>query len=346
MNVILVYVVLLGVVRVALPRSRTFNSIFCFSAAFSLWLIASFRSQSFGPDTPGYIDYYRTLPGVSLTGLWTSLIQFDSKDPFFYLTAKLLSDLGLGPQGWLALLSAVAIFGFAFLVSRFSDGKFFSFLIFVGLGYLYFSFTGLRQATALGITFFAVARFLKQRTLSFVALTLLAALFHLSAVVVLAAYVLKRYNLSKLAIPIAAGAFLVANNFASEVRGALAASGIERIETYSGFEQALNNTGFIIHACILLFCLVFMKPVLRAQPNFLVLFNFLIVGLAFQAMSIVVGEFFRVAMYFNVYACVLVPAAIKQVESSKLRFAFSTALTIALITYMLVANQFRDFSFQ
>lgn len=111
-----------------------------------------------------------------------------SIEPGFRLLNKLVAYLGAGT--WLVFLVATAATQFLLLstIARFSARPALSVLAFYGMGFFFFSLSGIRQALAIAIVFYALRYIDGRNLLKSLLLVLIAMTFHWSAAVALPAY--------------------------------------------------------------------------------------------------------------------------------------------------------------
>lgn len=330
------------ILRVLLLRLKVPSSVFVFVAGMGLWLIASLRSSDFGPDTPGYIVKYLLMSQQTIHDVWLDVLDTDNKDPLFYFIAKLLSEIGVGPQVWLSILSLSFIGSFGWLACRYSSEPLLSFLFLVCSEYLYFSFTGLRQTLALSFIIISFYFLLQGRLLKFSMLVLIASAFHSSAIIFLIAIFLRSMRVHKFYLPVILGSFVVANLFGDYIRSAVAVVGWAGMDRYSESQDVLNNSGFIIQFALFLLCIFYRRRVERFGQQYSLIYNLFFVGVIFQSMSVVVAEFFRVAMYFNIFSVILFPAVVMSERRFIIKAALYAMFMIALVGYFFWRNLFID----
>lgn len=333
MAIIAVYMLSIMILRGILLRLKVHSGFFVFIAGIGLWLIASLRSSDFGPDTPGYIVKYLLMSQQTINDVWLDVFDRDIKDPLFYFLAKLLSEIGVGPQVWLSILSLSFIGSFCWLVSRYSSEPLLSFIFLVCSEYLYFSFTGLRQTLALSFIIFSLYFLLQGRLLKFSLLVLIASAFHSSAIIFFLAIFLRSMRAHKFYLPVILGSFVVANMFGDYIRSAVAVMGWAGMDKYSDSHEVLNNSGFIIQFALFLLCLFYRQRVESLKQHYVLIYNLFFVGVIFQSMSVVIAEFFRVAMYFNIFSVVLLPAVVVSERRPIIKAALYAVFMIVLVGY-------------
>ena len=171
---------------------------------FLLWfLLLGLRHPTMGVDLidstyangsphPGYLTCFTihiNSPWQEvLTGKFFSHGVFISYEIGFRIFCKLLGYISTNPQILLLACSFVVFAAASLLFYQNSKAPLLSFIIFLGLPFFTFCFSGLRQAVAVSITLFSFPFIRDKKPLPFVLVVLLAAAFHKSALFFLPAY--------------------------------------------------------------------------------------------------------------------------------------------------------------
>lgn len=143
-----------------------------------LIVFAGFRYEV-GCDWSGYLQNWQRMYGVPVQGAVTMT------EPAHWVVIALLQELGLSYTYLLVVASAIFFAGLNAMARRQPDPIAVLVLAFPIL-ILNMPMSGIRQAEAIGIMCFAFNAFVDKRIFRYVALVLLATLFHRSAIVFLA----------------------------------------------------------------------------------------------------------------------------------------------------------------
>ncbi|HET9812331.1 MAG TPA: EpsG family protein [Sphingomicrobium sp.] len=130
-----------------------------------------------------WLNYYRQWVSAAGTTL-PQLIQDHGGDSAFYTLMWALSRLGLGYWSLNLVCGTVFTLGLTAFARRLPNPWL---AVAVAIPYLgiVIAMSGTRQATAIGFVFFALVAFMEKRTRAFIAWTLVASLFHASAILTL-----------------------------------------------------------------------------------------------------------------------------------------------------------------
>lgn len=177
--------------RVTMPPDRKVW-VYAVSASLLLVLLLGLRHPSMGVDlgygrSYGYLVSFSQISGMPWSALWMGQ-PFQNYEQGYVLLNKLLTALGLGEQGLLLVCGALSVLPIGCIVGRYSANCRSSLLIYLGLPAFWICFSGLRQGIALGISFFAYRFAAEKRWRLYLGTTMLACLFHSTAMVSLLVY--------------------------------------------------------------------------------------------------------------------------------------------------------------
>lgn len=286
---------------------------------FSLLFLMGTRHYSVGTDTITYVGEFL---GTSTNGNLRQILT-SATEPLYNLTLWICKKFTSNYTWFLIVFSFPVAWGFTFLIKKYSDDYLLSVLLFIVLGIFGFCMAGIRQAAALGITMLSYYFIKEKKLVKFLLCVFVAYGFHNSALVYLLAYVfvnilsIKKITSYWIMTVICLCLGVVRNPIVLKLAQIMMME--DRFDGYTqGGNSGLNYTMFIIQAILLLFSCLYMKKkqTLKNEGN-LKLLALSFVGLCFQAFTPIVGEFFRVSMYFSVYQCILVPNVIREIENRR-----------------------------
>lgn len=170
-------------------------------AFFLLWtILLGLRHPSMGDDiaygkTFGYWASYKYIAKYSLRE--TFILHLKNYEQGYIVFNKLLSYISEDPQFLLFSCAVICIGAISIWLHRNSKHVFLSSIIFLGLPVFLILYSGLRQALAVAITLFSFEFIKQKKFLFFLFCTLLARLFHSSAILFLLAYPLYYLKMNK-----------------------------------------------------------------------------------------------------------------------------------------------------
>lgn len=299
--------------------SRANSRIYIFFSAATLFLLSVLRSPEEGVDIPNYINHFDRLSAESFEAVLLLAASGELSDPVFWLFTLAMAKLGLDPWVWISSISFLFVLSVSRFVQKHSDFPLLSFVLMMSLGYLGFSYSGLRQTVALSIVIISLSFLLEGRKSWFLVGVLLASLFHFSAIsCILFLFANIKFRLYHyvvgVVIALVFGIFLD-----SHIRSLIGVVGGQQYSGYMDRDIALNFTGVFVYLLIFSFCLTRLKQVSSRWSSAPLLYNALFIGFGFQCLSLIVAEMFRVAMYFNIVSLILVGWVLMSYESRLFR---------------------------
>lgn len=303
-----------------------------------IFIFEAFRKYELWGDLVGYSRRHESLADIDSLNSFIKYID-GKKDPGYYFCEWISTKLGMSFGIWMAIIAFFFLFTIGFFIYKRSEHSLISILLFIALGFLVFSLSGLRQTTAIAIVLWSYMALEKNRKLLFVLLVLLASLFHKSALIVLILILFRktRFGIPHIVLSIIGIMGFIA--YSPQIRIFLNENVF--VDNYSGYQSSdatLNFTGFIIQAAIFLFCIFYYKKITNENKRDLLLYNSLFLGLIFQLFASLVAEMFRISMYFSVYSLVLVPKALyNEKDKEQLRY-LSFLIIFVLLFYIVISG--------
>lgn len=162
-------------------QKRLFQCIF---GGAGLLLLLGFHSPELGTDVyNAYIPYFESAS--------TSVIEEISNDrfePLFAAYVAIIKNITANNQVFLFITALFILCPILILVYRHSDNPIMTLIVYASWVLYHFSFSGIRQAIAVGVICIASLYMFRKRLLPFVACVLIATAIHTSALLFLVAY--------------------------------------------------------------------------------------------------------------------------------------------------------------
>lgn len=316
-------------------NKQTNKKIYCIVVFLLLFFIVALRNPNLGIlDTSHvYVPNFLKCKYLSFEDIMTEF-----KDPVFFIFAKIFMIFSSNSQLWLAFIGIPLLAFVSYMIYKESRNPILSFIMFISLGYFGLcSFTILRHAVALAFIVLSYFQLKNNKNLKFIALVLIASLFHQSALVFLPTVFLKKdtYNskITKKYIIILICYFitiLFKQNARNVIMEYLATG---RYLSYVDRNVILSYTPFYINLLILLACDIIIYN--NKQKNYL-LVKLMTIGTCISCFSVIVGEFYRLSMFYTIFSIILLPNVINENKSSK--EIISLAFSLIFILYFLLFN--------
>ena len=187
----------LFLLRFICPRTPKGEQTYFWLASLLLAALLIFRDERIGADLGRYNTHFVTISRLSM---WEVFVYY-THNSFFYLWMYITGKLSGGNyQVFLVLTAIVCIVPPLYLIKRYSKSSFYSMLVFYCFGFYFFLYSGLKQAMAMGILCFAFKAILDRNLKLFITFTILAAVFHFSALIFMPAYFIATTGKSKMVV--------------------------------------------------------------------------------------------------------------------------------------------------
>lgn len=338
----------------AIQENRKHNSNrFLLAFVVVLVVLAATRNYATYPDFIGYTGYEQSFIRFSDYSIKAIINDaYASKDPVYHIIASLFGKLGFSFRAWICIVAIFSIGTIYGYIKKYSNKAYFSLLIYVSLGYCYFTLCGLRQTIAISFCILAYEMAKEKKLWKYFSFTCIGTLFHATALVMLPAYYIisnekayKKY--AAIVIPIAL-LFIVEPGSLLGLIQSIAPLNSRFELILSGQHEGLNATNAIIYTLILLYCYIVRRKSIdeyysiNTQGDCFVL---LIIGVFFRFYSMIIPEAFRIAMYYDIFIITYIPNCTSEDSGYKKRS--SQLLLLAFYTYFLLfsGNNFNVFNY-
>lgn len=299
------------------------------------------RNEAIFGDTYLYVDFFKDLNHKTLS----SVINDNDRDYSFWVVSYFLNKILSGNYTlWLLLIAVLFMLPVLVLIRRYPVEPMYSWILFIYLGFMYFTMAGLRQTVAMSFTMTGFLILLdnnrekKARTIRFILLISLASLFHSSALICLVGVLfLKRpFRWSTLTFYFLAllfGLFL-GRGILQDVTLFLGKYD-ERYMLYGNNMIGSTYTYLLQQLIVVIPSMIVLKQKFH-DPFIMPFFHFSIIGLLFVSLSPFIAEMFRLSYYFSWANLVIFPMAINSLRK-KAPFAISFYL-LFFIVYLIFIN--------
>lgn len=300
-----------------------------------LFFLIGLRNQSVGTDTITYIYEF-----LGETKEWNSIFV-ENPEPLYTVLLLLCQKIFNNYTAFLCVFALPISFAFAGYLKRYSEDYLISTLLFIVLGIMGFCMAGLRQSVALAISLIAYRYARERKILPFLICCLVAYGFHNSSIVLIFIYPLlaiKKINFKFwIAFIIAFVLGVTRNSVIMTVASFFFTQ--DRYGIYGTvYTSSLNYTMLIIQGTLLLFCYFFRCKVIAENKDNATLYIMAFIGIIFQACTPILGEFFRLSLYFSFSLCVLVPKTIAVQEKLQIRKLMYFGIIFLSFVYIFLSN--------
>ena len=305
-------------------------------------LMAAFRGVNVGADTIGYLSDYRVLPSMSFDDI---AYRYEGYLGYFY-TSKLFSLIGMPHWVWFGFVEALYAIALAKLISRYSQDKLFSVLVFVTIGLFSFSLAGMKQVLSMSLVIFAFLAFIDKKYFRTIALFIYAYTCHPTSLVflgVIPIYLLR--NKSYYTIALLAVLSLIVTNSYLFLSSMVSLLGNEHFESYLDYDNTYSSTTLYFYILVTLIISIGFKPYLKQdKENFIFIFGLSLVVIALQTLSGISPNMFRLALYYAPFLMFLIPNSCKNMPAN-FRNIIQPVVIALLVLYYLYTGRNTPFTF-
>jgi hypothetical protein len=267
-------------------------------------------------------------------------------EPGYFLLNSLVSELGF--DSWLVFLAAATTTFFLTqaTIARYSEHPAVSALGVFGMGFFFFSLSGVRQALAIAIVFYAFRHIDTRDLLRFLLAVVIAAMFHWTALLSLPAYWFAQRRFSRTGLLIATTIAIV-TLYIEPVRIALIELLAHLIPgpygrylgLVAGRQGAVRGGYFVFAQVLFLVGIVLAYPRLwhRLDASARRLLNLTIVGFV---LAFLLGRFYtivRVSMYYKIFELLLYSSLIRYSRHRWLRILVALCFILVFLVMTVVA---------
>ena len=295
----LIFVILAITAVYALGQKTNLSKKRCIQAVtVILTCFSGFRSYQMG-DVFHYAYAYQACnsPG------WT--LDLESGDTIgLQLFFHGAGSIGLDFQACLFIIAAFVAITLGMLIYKYSPSPFWSYAMYLGMGFYISSFNILKQIIAMGFIVLALICILENKPIRFVLLVAIASLFHLPSAIFLVAYPFAKKRIDTMYFVMVALTILLVFIFRDQIVEQASTLYYEGDMTFEITETIGGRT--IMMVAILIFGLV-MRPLRAYDRIYSQIFNVLVLAAIVQTFSVYDNVFSRLADYFYQFVVVFIP---------------------------------------
>lgn len=235
---------------------------------------------------------------------WKNVITAGSENfglRFFFHYA---GALGISYDNCLLIVAAFVAITLGKIVYRYSPSPFWSYTMYIAMGFYIFTYSGLKQSIAMGFLILAAMEMFEGRFFKYLLYVVIGGLFHAPAFIFLAAYPFCRQELNRryvlVLIALVAALFLFRTqivNFMNEIY-------YDEADTFTDTDEVGGR--FIMMVLIMILGVV-LRPLHRWDRLYLQVFNLMVLAAALQTMSVFGNIFSRLADYYFQFVVLYMP---------------------------------------
>lgn len=281
-----------------------------------LTLFSGLRSWWYG-DLIMYYTRYMTESSVSLR----ELLQENGLRNFGLSIINKFAFSIFGEYGYDVLIFCIALFSAYTLgkvIEAYSPSTYWSYLMYLSMGFYMFTFSGLKQTIAMGFCCLAMIALLQDNIKKFLVMVGLGMLFHVPALIFLVAYPFSRKKFDEWYV-----AFITAILVAMYLyRNQLAYFLEDAYHSETAADAVLLNAasgvgGRFIAMLLIMVLAMILRPLTEKDKSYVKVFNIMVLAAAIQMMSVFNNTYTRLADYYYQFVVLFVPMFMVPINSRK-----------------------------
>ncbi len=312
-------------------RQRIYN-VYSAMICILMFIVVAFRPFDISQDTTEYVSDF-------IMGDFNQVNDYDN--PGFAYLMVFISRVFQGSPEWLLVITSlffpIAFYDFMKQIKTDCIGLAVVVLLTIALGFFDFILSGMKQTIAISIVLFSY-RYLRSNSFwKFLFTIIFASLFHSTALVAIIIYPLRRMKFGIVQLCILAAMFAVYKFVPTTIFALIEESFLaEQYMQYADYESDINNSMLLILIALIAAVVCFWKRLKSDEQN-VVWMNISIWAVGFQMFSGVIGEFFRIALYFSLP---LVALTTKMLDNTPWQIRkLGRVLFVAIILYYVLSMQ-------
>lgn len=291
-----------------------FSTIFMFFSFLCLYCLMLFRDYV-GTDYSAYVNSYYS---IGLNNLYEGEKAWLMQSPSFFVLCKFLYFFTDNYVVMFAVVGFITLFFFYKSIHDISINWWLSLYLFLCFCLYYQAFNQIRQMMAIAIISYSYRYLIEDDFKKFLIAIIIAASFHLSAVIFFVAWFVRkrRMNLKHLTIYIAIGVVLFL--FFSKIQDVFSFLGY--VQTYAADKNFSESFGlstvlnFGVRLLMFVFCLLFYKETVKRAPYAVVYYNIAALCTVLQVGAMMFNIFGRGTTYFYLAYLFLIPEVLKTIS--------------------------------
>lgn len=270
-------------------------------ATLLLALFSGLRSWWMGDLIKYYTLYMRCAGPEWKTALFEEGGNLGIRWFFHYSNA-----IGISYDNCILIVAVFVAVALGILVYRYSPSPYWSYFIYIAMGFYLFTYSGLKQTIAMAFLVFAVIGMLEGKFWRFLFWVLLATWFHAPALIFLVAYPFCRQRLTSRYFLVLAALFAAMFLFRNQIVRFLSEAYYEDQDKYSMVDPTEIGGRFMMMVFILVVGLT-VRPLHRWDKQYIQIFNLMVLAAALQTMSVFNNNFTRLADYYYQFVALYIP---------------------------------------
>ena len=325
----------------------TKNRLYLFVSGVILVLLTGLRSYTVGADTDNYLASFETVKDsdfIQLVMRIRTSMNIETRDPFYDVFVKVFQTvISADYRMYMFFIGIAFTVPLLIWIYRYSTDYRLSLLVYICMFFSFYGTTGYRQTLATAIIVLIGDKYIRNKKIvPFAILTVIAFLFHRSALVFFPFYFLSRIRITKrfiLSVFVFEVIAFIFKNQLSDFFKYISGYG----EMYTGqYEGAGTWTLTTALIAILFFTMLFKTQIMSNDEYSQMNINAVVLAIVFLPLTFVNPSALRVVMYFELYLVFHMKSLIYGFTEKSRPFAYAA---ICLLLILLCVKSGVNYSF-
>lgn len=222
--------------------------------------------------------------------------------------------IGISFDNCLLLIAVFVAVTLGVMVYRYSPSPYWSYLIYIAMGFYLFTYSGLKQTIAMGFLVLAAMAIFEKKPCQFVIWVLAGSWFHVPALIFLVAYPFCRQRLNGWYFAVLALLFGALFLFRNQIVSFLSLVYYDDENAYAAVDSTKVGGRFIMMVLIMIAGLI-MRPLHSWDKIYMQVFNLMVLAAALQTMSVFDNNFTRLTDYYYQFVVLFIPLMLQSGHS-------------------------------
>lgn len=301
---------------------------------FVIFFIVLFFRRPFS-DLVNYIHYFRYISSFSMGQFFYMKFEF-----LYKLLNLVVGKIYFNEKFFITIVDIITLIGPYYFIKKYSNNYLISILLFLAIGTFYMQFFILRQALALSFILLSVRYISEKKFWKFMFFVFIAYLFHSSALIFAITYFASFFNEKNLNKKLLVWiVFLVMLYIFKERLSMLSFIGKYSNYIGSRYSNAGEGYGKLaLYILLMLFSLLFYKRKIVNNRDQCIMFTMMLLCICIQIVSTNLAVMIRLANYFCMGFVILPANGLNNLTDSKTRLCFNLFTIFIIFFYLFFYN--------
>lgn len=279
--------------------SKTLRKQCVICVTIALTLFSGLRSWWFGD----LIKYYTNYRSCNAADGWDYVFaEFGNAGIRIFF--RIMGTMGISYDICIFLIALFSAATLGILVFKYSPTPYWSYLVYIAMGFYLFTYSGLKQTIAMGFLMLAAIGMFEGKPKRFLSWTLAASLFHTPALIFLPAYAVARQRFTQRYVLFLLFAAISIFVFRDKIVEVASKAYYEDESKFSADGQIGGRTLMIL---FILFIAAFLRPMQTKDRIYCQSFNLMIIAAMIQYFGMYNNVFTRLADYYFQFIVLFMP---------------------------------------